>query len=212
MSASWPRAESLRRRQFQVLQPQCPYVAAVLATALQRADGDSARSVLDYARRSFRSTGDRLATGVRPGTSTWIFGALKGRFRVGHRPKGIHIGALGLRLTAADMLKLGELYRDHGQWQDKQLVPAAWIAESTEPGPERSWYGLFWWLEPTNRRPYYLALGSDGQHIAIAPRPRPRHGHPLGHIRSTPDERRRARHSACRPGHQLHQLRTAILR
>ena len=68
------------------------------------------------------------------------------------------------------MLKLGELYRDDGVWQGKQLVPAAWIAESTEPGTETSQYGLFWWLETTNRRhPYYLALGSQGQRIAIAP-------------------------------------------
>ena len=36
------------------------------------------------------------------------------------------IGGFGLRLSALDMAKIGELYRQDGLWQGKQLLPAGW--------------------------------------------------------------------------------------
>ncbi|CAI8869826.1 hypothetical protein EMIT07CA2_20615 [Brevibacillus sp. IT-7CA2] len=46
--------------------------------------------------------------------------------------QGIHNGGDGLRLTSRDMAKLGLLYLQVGQWQDKQIAPAAWVQESIQ--------------------------------------------------------------------------------
>mgnify|MGYP003640144082 CR=1 FL=1 len=41
------------------------------------------------------------------------------------------------RLTARDMARFGLLFLNEGRWQDNQLVPADWVAESTRPHLER---------------------------------------------------------------------------
>jgi CubicO group peptidase (beta-lactamase class C family) len=48
-------------------------------------------------------------------------------------PTGIQLGPAGLRLTAPDMIKIGELYRRDGVWNGHQMVPADWIQQSTSP-------------------------------------------------------------------------------
>ncbi|MFS0553871.1 serine hydrolase domain-containing protein [Brevibacillus sp. 179-C9.3 HS] len=94
--------------------------------------------------------------------------------------QGIHNGGDGLRLTSNDMAKLGFLYLQNGKWQDKQIVPAAWVQESIQP-KFRTYerigsYGLHWWsnrIDPskdwTEDNWYYFALGFGGQYIIVVP-------------------------------------------
>jgi CubicO group peptidase (beta-lactamase class C family) len=42
----------------------------------------------------------------------------------------------GLNARAIDYAKLGRLYLHNGNWNGKQVVPAEWVAESTQPDPE----------------------------------------------------------------------------
>lgn len=42
-------------------------------------------------------------------------------------------GAYHFRLSAHDLALFGQLYLDHGRWHDRQLIPKAWIDESTRP-------------------------------------------------------------------------------
>jgi CubicO group peptidase (beta-lactamase class C family) len=145
-------------------------VAAVLATAIERADGSSARSVLDYAREKLF---DPLEIDSRPAFDDVLDLAepafSQAGFGWGTDPRGINIGALGLRLRAPDMLKLGELYLSGGSWHGKQLLPATWISSSTTPGPMTPDYGLFWWVQTVNGHQFYSAVGAQGQRIAVAP-------------------------------------------
>jgi CubicO group peptidase (beta-lactamase class C family) len=145
-------------------------VAAILATAIKRADGNNPRSVLDYAREKLF---DPLEIDSRPAFDGVLDLAdpafSQAGFGWGTDPRGINIGALGLRLRATDMLKLGELYLSGGSWQGKQLLPATWISSSTTPGPMTPDYGLMWWVQTVNGHQYYSALGAQGQHIAVAP-------------------------------------------
>jgi CubicO group peptidase (beta-lactamase class C family) len=84
--------------------------------------------------------------------------------------QAINIGAGGLRLRPADMLKFGQLYLDHGKWHGKQLAPEEWVAASVAPSPASSQYGLMWWLEMTpSGGSAYAASGFGGQLIIVVP-------------------------------------------
>jgi len=92
-----------------------------------------------------------------------------------------HCGG-GLFLTAADLARVGYLVLRHGRWGEQQVVPAAWIDESTQPistGPPlffsdwHSGYGYYWWLFPDVRGgttgSVIAASGSGGQWLFVVP-------------------------------------------
>ena len=45
---------------------------------------------------------------------------------------GINHGGWGLYLKTEDMAKMGQLFLQGGQWNGKQIVPAAWISEASK--------------------------------------------------------------------------------
>lgn len=88
--------------------------------------------------------------------------------------------AIGLRLRPRDAAKLGQLVLNRGAWDGRQVVPAAWIAQSTAPRFQAIGYfgGLFfygyqWWLGRTlsgdKEVPWVAAVGSGGQRIFVVP-------------------------------------------
>jgi len=89
--------------------------------------------------------------------------------------QGTHVGGLLLKLTAADMVKLGELHLARGDWHGRRLFPASWIATATTPtalagdADGSSSYGLMWWLADLGGHPAYAAQGSFGQAIVVVP-------------------------------------------
>lgn len=145
-------------------------VAAVLAAALQRADGRSPRSVLDYARQKLF---DPLGINTRPAFTkpelddSEEFG--QAQFGWLTDPQGISIGAFGLRLTAPDLLKIGELYLGNGVWRGRQIVPADWVRQVTTPSKLEPQYGLMWWLFTWNGHKVYAARGAEGHLIVVVP-------------------------------------------
>ena len=76
-------------------------------------------------------------------------------------PEGINNGFMGLRLQPKDMAKIGLLYLNKGEWENKQIISAEWIEESTQPYIDGRWngedYGYQWWINPGG---YYSALGN----------------------------------------------------
>jgi CubicO group peptidase (beta-lactamase class C family) len=81
-----------------------------------------------------------------------------------------------LLMRPRDMVKIGQLVLQRGQWRDRQVVSAAWIEESTklqariEGGRP---YGYLWWMfgvvhgDRTIRVVH--ASGNGGQHIYVVP-------------------------------------------
>ena len=85
-------------------------------------------------------------------------------------PEGINNGFMGLRLQPKDMAKIGLLYLNKGEWENKQIISAEWIEESTHPYIDGRWngedYGYQWWINPAG---YYSAVGMFGQAIYVVP-------------------------------------------
>jgi len=79
-------------------------------------------------------------------------------------------------LTIRDMAKFGQLVLNHGRWHGVQIVPEAWMMESTArilDVSEEYGYGYFWWHHTfTNNEkdyPAILAWGYGGQFIFMFP-------------------------------------------
>ena len=85
-------------------------------------------------------------------------------------PQQITIGGYGLHLKPIDMTKLAFLYLHNGQWEDQQILPPLWVADSTTQHIQKedgSGYGYLWTVYPEDG--HYAALGLGGQQIHIYP-------------------------------------------
>lgn len=87
-------------------------------------------------------------------------------------PKGSQTTGWGLTLCLRDMVKIGQLYLNYGKWNDKQLVSASWVKESTKE--HTRWneypYGYLWWNLDFDGNGTFAALGDGGNTIYINPR------------------------------------------
>jgi CubicO group peptidase (beta-lactamase class C family) len=90
--------------------------------------------------------------------------------------RGYYTGGMGLRITARDMVKIGQMVLDRGVWGGARMVPEAWIADATSPllptqnlVPFTSHYGYLWWLRSGGGRDFVLANGYGGQFILVDP-------------------------------------------
>jgi CubicO group peptidase (beta-lactamase class C family) len=79
----------------------------------------------------------------------------------------------GLNARAIDFAKFARLYLNRGNWQGEQVVPAAWVQESTrrdaatDPA-ER--YQYFWWVNTqVPGRHHFFAAGKHGQYLYVMP-------------------------------------------
>ena len=95
--------------------------------------------------------------------------------------------AYHMNFSTRDMARIGYLMLREGVWKGKQIVPRAWVKESTalhtprtemNPAPRRNGafgYGYLWWVfdNPTLPEVYqgaYTGLGAVGQHILVMPK------------------------------------------
>jgi CubicO group peptidase (beta-lactamase class C family) len=113
-------------------------------------------------------------------------------------PQGIYIGFARMWLKPHDMAKFGMLYLQQGQWNGRQIVPAAWIEESITPhaypknyvdvldengkkdyeASQTNWVSVKFFRPFSDGYGYqwwldrngsYNALGTSGQYIMVAP-------------------------------------------
>ena len=82
----------------------------------------------------------------------------------------------GLRLRPRDMAKIGQLVLAGGRWNDRQIVPKAWVETSTTSklkATDDQSYGYLWWLGGSRLNGREIrwmgALGRGGQSIRIVP-------------------------------------------
>jgi len=87
-------------------------------------------------------------------------------------PQGLAMGGGGLGLRSRDLLKLGQLYANGGQWNGKQVLPADFIKASVTPhtnARQNTDYGYLIWLQTFAGHKAWVMNGSGGQKVAIVP-------------------------------------------
>lgn len=106
----------------------------------------------------------------------------------GTDPQGIADGGNGVVISARDAARFGQLFLQNGVWEGEQLIPAAWVEESTTvknngAGDGTGSYGYQWWIRPYTANGYgtyaaphgagtydcYNAFGAWGQFIFVVP-------------------------------------------
>jgi CubicO group peptidase (beta-lactamase class C family) len=105
--------------------------------------------------------------------------------RTGDSTRSIHL-AYHMNLSTRDMARIGYLMLREGNWNGRQIVPRAWVHESTRaltpvtqmnPAGMREGpfgYGYLWWVwdgpwAAGRYRGAYTGLGAVGQHISVLP-------------------------------------------
>jgi len=93
---------------------------------------------------------------------------------------GMEMAYGGLNATARDYAKIGELYRNGGRWQERQIVPAAWVKASLEADAPHLKagntgladsifsYGYQWWLPGDDGE--FSAIGVYNQFVYVDPK------------------------------------------
>jgi CubicO group peptidase (beta-lactamase class C family) len=137
-------------------------------------------STLSYARTSlFQPLGFDVPTdAAEPAWGPGIEVALTGPgFAWATDTEGIQMGYSGLKLSARELVQFGQLYLDGGRWGDQQIVPQAWVTESTRAQVQipnatsdlALGYGYQWWVNQSSPHPGYAAVGFGGQRIFVIP-------------------------------------------
>ena len=128
--------------------------AHLLGGVLRAASG---QSVLDFARAE-------LFGPLGMGKVTWYADKT-----------GLQSGGMSGLFRSRDMLKLGELYLRHGRWRGRQLIPAAYVADSLRVHNEGDFfgthvqYGYMWWLKKVAGHDAFWAAGYGGQYLMVVP-------------------------------------------
>ena len=88
-------------------------------------------------------------------------------------PQGYFLGGNNMAMRPRDMVKLGQLMMDVGQYNGNQLVSKDWVIKSVEPvtgrisGVEN--YGYLWFQRLSGDYHMIYAFGNGGQYILILP-------------------------------------------
>ena len=149
--------------------------AHLLSAILEKATG---QSTFDYARRKLFGP---LGISTEPAISlvdspdaVATYNSTPG-FIWPTDPQGHNTGYAGIKLSPGDLLKLGQLYLNHGQWNGAQLVPADWIDQATCTQIKTSefmvggGYGYMWWTMDVAGDPAFAANGYGGQLVLVIP-------------------------------------------
>jgi CubicO group peptidase (beta-lactamase class C family) len=87
-----------------------------------------------------------------------------------YTPQRVPSTAGGLRMSALDFAKYGQLYQNGGKWQGKQIIPRSWVEKSFTKQINES-YGYLFWNTTFNVKgkqyESFFATGNGGNKIYI---------------------------------------------
>ena len=87
-------------------------------------------------------------------------------------PQGIYFGGNEMSMTPRQMIVFGEMWRNRGRANGRQIVPAAWVDTSCRPRTRSRWdpereYGYGWWTQSFGGHRACFAWGYGGQYIFV---------------------------------------------
>lgn len=126
---------------------------ALLAHLVSRGSG---KPLIEYAR-------EKLFAPLGIDQSTWTPGS-----------NGEAAAASGLRLTARDLARIGQMILNRGRWGETQVVPEDWLKDSFRhhtAAEDGLFYGYQWWLGKGRRdgRDWIAGFGNGGQRLVVIP-------------------------------------------
>ena len=82
--------------------------------------------------------------------------------------------AYQFRMSTRDLARFGYLFLRGGSWKGTNIIPTAWVLESTTSYSDAgggSGYGYFWWINdwPGVSEPHYTAKGALGKNLVVFP-------------------------------------------
>lgn len=88
-------------------------------------------------------------------------------------PQGYYMGGNNIAISPLDLLKIGEMMMDVGEYNGRQIVSKAWILESVQVYTRSNYnpynYGYMWWRRPVGKYQLFFAWGNGGQYIMMLP-------------------------------------------
>jgi CubicO group peptidase (beta-lactamase class C family) len=87
-------------------------------------------------------------------------------------PQGIFFGGNDMLMTPRALLRFGELFRNGGRHDGRQVVPEWWVRASLSPhavARRGDGYGYGWFLSRVRGFPMFYAQGYGGQFLFVVP-------------------------------------------
>ncbi|NBC02774.1 MAG: serine hydrolase [Bacteroidetes bacterium] len=88
-------------------------------------------------------------------------------------PQGYFMGGNNLAIAPLDLLKIGTMMMDVGEYNGQRIVSKDWILESVQVYTRSNYnpynYGYMWWRRPVGSYQLFFAWGNGGQYIMILP-------------------------------------------
>ena len=82
---------------------------------------------------------------------------------------GMEMAYCCVHSRARDMLRIGQLLLQNGQWNGQQLLPANFVQNITQPNGYVRYYGHSLWTDPDAPEPFYFMQGHLGQYVIVIP-------------------------------------------
>jgi CubicO group peptidase (beta-lactamase class C family) len=88
-------------------------------------------------------------------------------------PQGIFLGGNNMLLSPRALARFGEMIRNGGSLDGREVVSPDWIATSWQPRTASRWsghrYGYGWFMTRTAGHPHYYGWGYGGQMLHVVP-------------------------------------------
>ena len=88
-------------------------------------------------------------------------------------PQGRYMGGNEMALSPLALLRFGEMWRQGGQWEGRQVLDASWVEASWTPRTRSPWsgdgYGYGWFLTEMGGHRTAYARGYGGQMVYVVP-------------------------------------------